>query len=271
MWHSIRKCVRTVLVVLVYYLLISKDRSPVSPFLFFVVFTQEMQKMYKYVTAWAKHFSSGFYKLSLVTCMNVTSVCHAPGVISEHCVCGTQVHSGRVKRSSGKKHDELDLICHPCPEASHTHSVTRTRTNTHTTPHMHFMPSITPQTKLHTYCFPRDKDSWQKRRHDGSLSWTAVLYLKDTQRFIFISLGNFSFNFQLCLRCFSYMSNTNKNRHKWDNNRHTVRVLSCKMNMELFIYWELGTQYEKWAYQSFSQETYLDVSIYLSYSFFFKC
>ncbi len=137
MWHSIRKCVRTVLVVLVYYLLISKDRSPVSPFLFFVVFTQEMQKMYKYVTAWANHFSSGFYKLSLVTCMNVTSVCHAPEVISEHCVCGTQVHSGRVKRSSGKKHDELDLICHPCPEVSHTHSHThtRTRTNTHTTPH----------------------------------------------------------------------------------------------------------------------------------------
>ncbi len=85
--------------------------------------------------------------------MNVTSVCHAPGVISEHCVCGTQVHSGRVKRSSGKKHDELDLICHPCPEVSHTHSVTRTRTNTHTTPHHTCTlchPSLHKQNYIHT-------------------------------------------------------------------------------------------------------------------------
>jgi len=59
------------------------------------------------------------------------------------CVCHTQVHSGRAKRSSSKKHD---LICHPCPEGSLTH------TYTHTVYAIHY-----PTNKItYTHFFPRD-------------------------------------------------------------------------------------------------------------------
>lgn len=126
------------------------------------------------MTACSENFSSGLYKLSLVTNRHVTSVCHALDDISEQCVCGSQVHSGREKRSTGKKHNELDLICHLCPEGS----LSRSQTHTHTLyAFHHFTNKIT-----YVLLSYRHKHSWQKCWHEGSLSWNAVLYLRETQR-----------------------------------------------------------------------------------------
>lgn len=136
-------------------------------------------------------------------CMSHLSVmpCKTLKLISHLCVCGTQVHSGRVKRSSGKKDDELDLICHPCPKGSRTLSLTHTL----------FMPSITSQTKLHTYCFPRDINIPGRSVGMTDL-WAEMLFciLKRPKgkfiiahMFLFLSSGKVSFKFQLCLRCLS--------------------------------------------------------------------